>query len=47
MFFAGCDPETNRRLAEQAGLEVVRDDVEEMAEPEGMVRWQWLLARRR
>jgi hypothetical protein len=25
----------------------VRDDVEEMAEPEGMVRWQWLLARRR
>jgi len=46
MFFAGCDPETNRRLAEEAGLEVVRDELETMVEPEGEVRWQWLLARR-
>jgi SAM-dependent methyltransferase len=47
MFFAGCDPETNRDLAEQAGLEVVRDELEDMVEPEGVVRWQWLLAQRR
>jgi SAM-dependent methyltransferase len=46
MFFAGCDAETNRRLAEEAGLEVVRDELETMVEPEGEVRWQWLLARR-
>jgi predicted TPR repeat methyltransferase len=47
MYFAGCDPETNRRLTEEAGLEVVRDELETMIEPEGEVRWQWLLARRR
>jgi predicted TPR repeat methyltransferase len=47
MYFAGCDPETNRRLAEDAGLEVVRDERETMIEPEGEVRWQWLLTRRR
>jgi SAM-dependent methyltransferase len=47
MYFAGCDPQTNRRLAEEAGLEVVRDELETMAEPEGEVRWQWLIARRR
>ena len=46
MYFAGCDPVTNRALAEQAGLEVVRDELETMVEPEGEVRWQWLLARR-
>ncbi len=46
MYFAGCDPETNRRLTEEAGLEVVRDELEVMIEPEGEVRWQWLLARR-
>jgi predicted TPR repeat methyltransferase len=47
MYFAGCDPETNRRLMEEAGLEVVRDERETMVEPEGEVLWQWLLARRR
>jgi predicted TPR repeat methyltransferase len=47
MYFAGCDPETNRRLTEEAGLEVVRDEFETMVEPEGQVRWQWLLACRR
>jgi len=47
MYFAGCDPKTNRRLTEEAGLEVVRDELETMVEPEGEVRWQWLLARRR
>jgi predicted TPR repeat methyltransferase len=47
MYFAGCDPATNRALAEAAGLDVVRDEVETMVEPEGEVRWQWLLAQRR
>ena len=46
MFFAGSAPATNRRLVEDAGLEVVREVVETMDEPEGEVRWQWLLARR-
>jgi predicted TPR repeat methyltransferase len=46
MYFAGCDPETNRRLVEEAGLNVSSDEFETMIEPEGEVRWQWLLARR-
>jgi SAM-dependent methyltransferase len=45
MYFAGCAPETNRHLTEEAGLEVVRDEFETMVEPEGEVRWHWLLAR--
>ena len=45
MYFAGWDPETNRRLTEEAGLDVVRDELETMAEPEGEVRWHWVLAR--
>ena len=47
MYFAGCDPATNRRLAEEAEFDIVRDELETMIEPEGEVRWQWLLARRR
>jgi SAM-dependent methyltransferase len=46
MFFDGLPPEANRRLTEEAGLEVVRDEFETMVEPEGEMRWQWLLARR-
>jgi len=46
MYFAGSNPETNRRLAEQAGLEVARDELEVVVEPEGEVQWQWLLAQR-
>jgi predicted TPR repeat methyltransferase len=46
MFFAGLPPEENRRLAEAAGLEVLRDDIEVSVEPEGEARFQWLLARR-
>jgi SAM-dependent methyltransferase len=45
MYFAGCDPDTNRRLTEEAGLAIVRDELEIMVEPEGEVRWHWLLAR--
>jgi len=42
---AGCDPDANRRLTKGAGLEIVRDELETMVEPEGDVRWHWLLAR--
>ena len=45
MYFAGCDPETNRRRIEEAGLTIARDEFETMIEPEGEVRWHWLLAR--
>ena len=47
MYFAGCEPRTNRLLAEEAGFEIARDELETMVEPEGEVRWHWLLARRR
>jgi predicted TPR repeat methyltransferase len=46
MYFAGHAPETNRRLAEEAGLKIVRDERETMIEPEGEAHWHWLLARR-
>jgi predicted TPR repeat methyltransferase len=46
MFFAGLPPEENRRLVEEAGLEVLRDEIEVLAEPEGEARFQWLLARK-
>jgi SAM-dependent methyltransferase len=46
MFFAGFRPETNRRLVEEAGLVVVRDERETLVEPGyGEGTWQWLLAR--
>jgi len=45
MYFAGCDPEASRRLTQAAGLEIARDELEVMVEPEGEVRWHWLLAR--
>jgi cyclopropane fatty-acyl-phospholipid synthase-like methyltransferase len=45
MFFAGFAPGTNRRLVEEAGLTVVRDERETMVEPDyGEGTWQWLLA---
>ena len=48
MFFAGFAPETNRRLVEEAGLAVVRDERETMVEPDYVEgTWQWLLAQKR
>jgi SAM-dependent methyltransferase len=48
MFFAGFEPGTNRRLVEEAGLEVLADERETLVEPdEGPGTWQWLLARAR
>jgi SAM-dependent methyltransferase len=47
MFFAGFAPESNRRLVEEAGLEVLRDELETIIEPDqGEARVQWLLARK-
>jgi SAM-dependent methyltransferase len=46
MFFAGLPPEANRRLVEDAGLEILEDEIEVSIEPEGEARFQWLLARK-
>ena len=44
-FFSSFPPETNTRLLRAAGFTVVRDEVVTIAEPEGPVRFQWILAR--
>ena len=44
-FFSSFPPATNTRLLRDAGLDVVRDEVVAIAEPEGPVRFQWILAR--
>ena len=46
-FFSGWDADTTLRLAGEAGLEIVDHRVEAMQEPEGEVRWLWVLASRR
>jgi SAM-dependent methyltransferase len=47
MFFAGLSAEENRRLVEEAGLVVLRDEIETTMEPGlGEAQFQWLLARR-
>jgi SAM-dependent methyltransferase len=44
--FSSFTPDVNRRLVTEAGLAVVRDETVEIAEPEGPVRFQWILATR-
>jgi SAM-dependent methyltransferase len=46
MFFASFTEEENRELVRAAGLEIVRDEVVPIREPEGDARFQWLLARK-
>jgi SAM-dependent methyltransferase len=46
MFFSGFDADTNRRLVGAAGLELLRDELVFMQEPEGEVGFLWVLARR-
>jgi SAM-dependent methyltransferase len=46
MFFSGWDAETNRRLLRDAGLELVRDELVTIREPEGDATFHWVLARR-
>jgi SAM-dependent methyltransferase len=45
-FFSSFPPELNRRLVEKAGLRIERDEIVEIAEPEGPAAFQWVLARR-
>lgn len=47
MFFSGWDADTTLLVAGEAGLEIVDHRVEAMQEPEGEVRWLWMLASRR
>jgi SAM-dependent methyltransferase len=44
-YFAGYEPPENTRLVEAAGLTVLRDEVVTFTEPEGPVRFHWILAR--
>lgn len=43
-FFSGYPAETNSALVEEAGFAIVRDEVVEFEEPEGPVKFQWVLA---
>jgi cyclopropane fatty-acyl-phospholipid synthase-like methyltransferase len=43
-FFSSYPPETNSRLVREAGFTIERDEVVELQEPEGPVRFQWVLA---
>jgi cyclopropane fatty-acyl-phospholipid synthase-like methyltransferase len=45
-FFSGYEPATNAQLVRGAGFEFLRDEVVEIAEPEGPARFHWVLARR-
>jgi SAM-dependent methyltransferase len=44
-FFSGYPAETNSRLVREAGFTLERDEVVEIDEPEGPVKFQWVLAR--
>jgi cyclopropane fatty-acyl-phospholipid synthase-like methyltransferase len=43
-FFSSYPPETNSRLVREAGFTIERDEVVELQEPEGPVKFQWVLA---
>jgi SAM-dependent methyltransferase len=45
-FFAGYEPAENTRLVADAGLTILRDELVAFTEPEGEVKFQWILARR-
>jgi cyclopropane fatty-acyl-phospholipid synthase-like methyltransferase len=46
MFFSGYEPETNRRLLDEAGFERLLDDVVTIQEPDAPAEFPWVLARR-
>jgi SAM-dependent methyltransferase len=46
MFFSSWDADTNRRLVRDAPLELIREEVVTLQEPEGAARFHWVLARR-
>jgi SAM-dependent methyltransferase len=45
MFFSGFDAETNGRLVQEAGFELLVDELVWMREPESEVAFLWVLAR--
>ena len=46
MFFSGFDAETNRRLIDEAGFDLLLDELVWMREPEAEVAFLWVLARK-
>ncbi len=46
MYFSSWPPETNRRLLEQAGFALLRDELVTIREPEGDATFHWILASR-
>jgi ubiquinone/menaquinone biosynthesis C-methylase UbiE len=44
--FSSFPPETNTRLLEETGFELVRDELVTIREPEGDATFQWVLAQR-
>ena len=46
MYFSSWPPATNRRLLEQVGFELLRDELVAIREPEGDATFHWVLARR-
>ena len=44
-FFSGFPPETNRRLLDEAGFTLVRDELVTIREPEGDATFHSVLAR--
>jgi cyclopropane fatty-acyl-phospholipid synthase-like methyltransferase len=45
-FFSGYEPPVTLRLVEEAGLAIVRHELETIEEPEGPATFLWVLARR-
>jgi cyclopropane fatty-acyl-phospholipid synthase-like methyltransferase len=45
-YFSGHDPDTNRRLLADAGLELIRDELVTIREPEREATFHWVLAER-
>jgi cyclopropane fatty-acyl-phospholipid synthase-like methyltransferase len=45
-FFSSFPPETNTRLVDEAGFEILRDELVTFREPDGDATFQWVLAMR-
>lgn len=45
MFFSGFESAVNDRLVREAGLDLLRSEIETIHEPEGDARFHWILAR--
>ena len=46
MFFSHFDAETNKRLVQQAGLEVVHEEIVEHVEDDTPIRFLWVIAKK-